>query len=118
MKKPDLILFGRASLKKLNMAKKFLLLIILSLIVTIFFPGVSDSKEKIVDLTGMDLWPSSATSIAVEEVAKLNLGDAVTIIIESDKKYLISSAIKLEKLPVTFEETEDKNLTRILIKLK
>jgi len=55
MKKPDLILFGRASLKKLNMAKKFLLLIILSLIVTIFFPGVSDSKEKIVDLTGMDL---------------------------------------------------------------
>lgn len=54
----------------------------------------------------------------MEEVAKLNPGDTVTIVIETEKKYLISSAIKLEKLPIIYEEIEDKDLTRFIIKLK
>ncbi len=55
----------------------------------------------------------------VEEVAKLNQGEIVAIVIESDKKYLISSAIKLEKLPVVYEEiTTDNGLTRFIIKLR
>lgn len=46
------------------------------------------------------------------------LGETVTLIIETENKDLITSAMKLEKLPVIFEEITEKDLTRFIIRLK
>lgn len=75
-------------------------------------------QERVVNLTGGGLCPNSAASLIKEEVDKLKHGETVTLIIETENKDLISSAIKLEKLPVDFHEVNDKDLTRFIIRLK
>lgn len=90
-------------------------------ILIIFSTVVIDAETKqgrVTNLTGGGLCPNSAAAIVKEEVARLNPGDSVTLIIETENKDLISSAIKLEKLPVVFEEIRDKDLTRFIIRLK
>jgi TusA-related sulfurtransferase len=79
----------------------------------------AETKQgRVVNLTGGGLCQNSATTIMIEEVSKLKPGDILTVVIETENKHLIKAAIALEKLPVTFEETTDMDLTRFIIKLK
>lgn len=95
------------------------LIVVAALIITLPVIGSAESKQgKAVNLTGGGLCPNSAASLVKEEVAKLKPGETVTLIIETENKDLITSAIKLEKLPVIFEEITEKDLTRFIIRLK
>lgn len=100
------------------MIKKIQYISFIILFITIPTNVYSGSKDWTINLIGSELCPNSATSIVLKEFSKLNPEDTLTIIIERENKHLIISVIKLEKLPVIFEEKDEGNLTHLVIRLK
>ncbi|MCX7792961.1 MAG: hypothetical protein N2257_00930 [Thermodesulfovibrionales bacterium] len=76
------------------------------------------AEEKKINFVGEDICPNSAGAILRDELAGLNTGDILIIVIEKDRKEIVQTAIKLEKLPVTSEERDEKNITTFILKKK
>ncbi len=74
--------------------------------------------EKKVNLLGLEICPNSAGSLLRDEVSGMSKDDTLLVLIESDRKDIIQTAIKLEKLPVVYEEKPDKDTTTFIIRLK
>ncbi|TAN45064.1 MAG: hypothetical protein EPN22_03440 [Nitrospirae bacterium] len=96
------------------MAKIFISILVLILAAAAF----SYAADREVNMRGGGLCATSATSLVKDEVASLQQGEKLTLVIEMENKHLIISAIKLEELPVVYEESTDKDITRFVIRLK
>lgn len=101
------------------MGKRLIIIILYSLIVlTCFSEPASTAQEKKLNLLGQEICPNSAGALLRDELSGMNREDALIVIIETDRKDIIQAAIKLEKLPVNYEEIEEKDITTFVIKLK
>ncbi len=97
---------------------KGILNIFFSILILLYLISGVRAEERIVNLKGMELCPNSAASVVMEETSKLKTDDILIFIIETENKYLITSAIKREKIPVTYEEIIDNGTAKILIRNK
>ena len=95
-----------------------LCIIITMLTINPAIAGPEPTQGKVVNLTGGGLCYNSAVPLIKEKVSALKPGDILTVVIETENKGIVKSVIKLEELPVVFEEIDDKPLTRFLIRLK
>lgn len=97
---------------------KIMMRMLLSILIFLSLISGSNGEDRIVNLKGMELCPNSATSLVIEETSKLKPDETLIFIIETENKYLITSAIKREKIPVTYEEVIENETTKIIIKSK
>ncbi len=99
--------------------KKIRILIILTAFTILVSYGLGISgQEKSLNLLGIEICPNSAGSLLRDEISGMTKEDTLNVIIETDRKEIVQTAIKLEKLPVIYEEQEDKDRTIFIIKLK
>jgi|GEM_PF-6731422 len=75
-------------------------------------------QERSLNLLGLEVCPNSAGSLLRDEILEMTKEDTLQVIIETDRKDIVQTAIKLEKLPVVYEEKEDKDRTIFIIRLR
>ncbi len=95
---------------------KRILSILFGILILLYSVTGVRAEERVMNLKGMELCPNSAASIVMEETSKLKPDDVLIFIIETENKYLITSAIKREKIPVTYEEIIDNGTAKIIIR--
>lgn len=101
------------------MGKRLIITLLYSLIVlTLFFGHAFTAQEKKLNLLGQEMCPNSAGSLLRDELSEMNKEDALIVVIETDRKDIIQAAIKLERLPVNYEEKDEKDITIFIIRLK
>lgn len=101
------------------MRKKLNVILLFSLTILVLnMQDAFSAQEKKLNLLGQEICPNSAGALLREEVSGMNKDDTLIVLIESDRKDIIQTAIKLEKLPVNFEERDEKDITTFIIKLK
>ncbi len=97
---------------------KLILSFLFGILIFSFLISFVMAEERIVNLRGMELCPNSAASVVLEETSKLKPDNTLIFIIETENKYLITSTIKREKIPVIYEEVIENGTTKILIRNK
>ncbi len=101
------------------MGKRLIIILFYSLIVlTLFSRHAFTAQEKKINLLGQEICPNSAGSLLRDELSEMNKEDTLIVVIETDKKDIIQTAIKLERLPVSYEEKDEKDITTFIIKLR
>ena len=99
--------------------KNIRILIILTAFTILVSYGLGISgQERSLNLLGLELCPNSTGSLLRDEISGMTKEDILNVIIETDRKDIIQTAIKLEKLPVVYEEKEDKDRTIFVIRLR
>ncbi len=101
------------------MGKRLIIIILYSLIIlTFFYQPAFTAQEKKLNLLGQEICPNSAGALLRDELSGMDKEDALIVIIETDRKDIIQAAIKLEKLPVNYEEKDEKDIATFIIRLK
>lgn len=101
------------------MGKRLIIIILYSLIIVTFFSQPAfTAQEKKLNLLGQEICPNSAGALLRDELSGMDKEDALIVIIETDRKDIIQAAIKLEKLPVNYEEKDEKDIATFIIRLK
>ncbi len=95
-----------------------ILIILTAFIILVSYSQGISGQEKSLNLLGLELCPNSAGSLLRDEISGMTKEDILNVIIETERKDIIQTAIKLEKLPVVYEEKEDKDRTIFVIRLR
>lgn len=82
------------------------------------YPYTLSAEEKKLNLLGEEICPNSAGALLRDELSGMSKEGTLIVVIERDRKEIIQTAIKLEKLPVSYEEKDEKNITTFFLKLK
>lgn len=100
------------------MKRKSIIIILFCLHLLLSFSKAYPAQEKKINLLGQDICPNSAGALLRDELSGITGSDTLIVVIEKDRKEIIQTAIKLERLPVSYEEKDEKDITIFILKLK
>lgn len=98
--------------------KRFFIILIMSAATLFLIVPDIRAVEKKLNLLGEEICPNSAGALLRDEIYGMQKDDSLVVIIETEKKEIIETAIKLEKLQVEYEEIDRDGKTTFIIKLK
>lgn len=99
------------------MRKAYIVTILICQLILVY-AHILYAEEKKLNLLGQEICPNSAGALLRDELSGMGKEDSLIVVIEKDRKDIIQTAIKLEKLPVTYEEKDEKNITTFILKLR